>query len=271
MIDQKNVKEFKVWKHYKVSMLFMVILFLSMGFFCLIDKSLTRSGMIFIFILAQSATIFAVFLVYSNYKMRVYLFEDKLIIKEAFKKRKEIRYCDITNIKLFTLHGFKIRHNKKYYFLSDYIENSYELLKLFYEKINKYNLEIIDEKQKKNFNKKFRYLLRGHYYNYWVKKNYLLILLSSILFGVINVFTMNNYFKDTSLELVFPLLLPFYWFLLSYFVYSLKFRKYSKTIMIEDSIDKLFNDCYERNSYKRFFIIFALILIVFCMLNFFYI
>ena len=270
MIDQENVREFKVSKHYKLSMLFMVILFFSMGFLCFLDKSLTKSGMIFIFILAQSATIIAAFLAYSNYKMRVYLFEDKLIIKKAFKKRKEIKYCDIINIKLFTLHGFKIQHNKKYNFIPDYIVNSHEFLKLLYEKIYKYNPEIIDEKLKRKFDKRFRFLLRRHHYNCWAKKNYLLILLISIIFGVINVFTMNNYFKDTLLDLFFPLLLPFYWYILSYFVYSLKFRKYSKTILIEDSIDGIVNDFYKRHSYKRYFFIFTFILIVFCAFSFFY-
>lgn len=270
MNDQKNAREFKISKRYKVSLLFMVILFFSMGFLCFIDETITGSEKIFIFILAQLATIIAVFLAYSNYKMRVYFFKDRLIIKNVFKQSKEIKYCDITNIKLFTLHGCKIQHKNKYFFLSDYIQNSYELLKLLYENIYKYNPEIIDEKQKKNFNKKYRYLLRRQYNSFWMKKYYVLILLISLLFGVIITFKWNNYFEDTLLDLFFPFFLPYYWFVLSYLIYSLKFRKYSKTILIEDSIDGLFNDFYKRNSYKRYFIIFASILIVFCMLNFFY-
>ena len=270
MIDQKIVKEFKVTKRDKVSMLFMVILFLSMGFLCFFDESITGSEMILIFIFTQSATAIAAFIAYYNFKMRVYCFKDKLIIKGALKKGKEIKYCDITNIKLFTLHGFKIQHNNKYIFIPDYIVNSHEFLKLLYEKICKYNPEIIDEKLKRKFDKRFRFLLRRHHYNCWTKKNYLLILLISIFFGVINVFTMNNYFKDTLLDLFFPFFLPYYWFLLSYLIYSLKFRNYSKTILIEDSIDGLFNDFYKKNSYKRYFIIFTLMLIVFCMLNYIY-
>ena len=271
MIDQENVKEFKVTKRQKISMLFIVILFLFMGSLCFFDKSLTGSEMILIFIFTQSATIIAAFIAYSNFKMMVYFFEDKLIYKEAFKKRKEIKYSDVTNIKLFTLHGFKIQHNKRYNFIPDYIENSYKFLKLLYEKINKYNPEIIDDKLKRKFDKRFRYLLRRHFYNFWVKKNYLLILFISILFGVIIAFSWDIFFYE-SILLDFSLffMISFYWFLLSYFVYSLKFRKYSNTIMIEDSIDGLFNDFYKRHSYKKYFIIFTLMLIAFCVFNFFY-
>jgi len=270
MNNQENVREFKVSKHYKVSMLFMVTLFLITGFLCFFDKTITGDQIIILLIFSQSCTLISGFIAYNIFRFRITFYKNNLVIKEALKKEKEFKYANISNVKLFSLHGFKIRFNEKYYFISEYINDSHEFLKLLYEKVNKYNPTKIDEKLQRNFEKRYRYLLWRNFYNYWFKKNYLLILLTSILFGIINVFIWNNYFKDVYLDLFFPFILPFYWFLLSYFLYSLKFRKFLKTILIEDSIDGLFNDFYKKNTYKKYFIVFTLMLIVFCMLNYIY-
>ena len=269
MKNQENVIEFKVAKCHKLFFsIFSIIYFIfcSSWFF---ESSFGKKELLIFIFINLFITFVLILVIYCLYKMKTYFFEEKLVIVEALKKNKELKFCDITNIKFNDFNSFKLKSNKKKYFISDFMNDPFILIKLLYDKILEYNPELINEKQKSKFNKRFKSLLRRQLYNLWLSRYLILMLIISLSFAVIFAYTIGASLTDPFNVLSPLFLVSWIWILLSYHLYSFKFRKFIKSITIENSNDNVIKDFSERYPYSKYFNIFVIIFLVACSILYF--